>query len=74
MKNSALITIIASMAVARAQVTVDNGTYTCAKPGGAYCAGDSLKTDIIIRCDAKGQGQPGRCSDVRPSLSYILSL
>ncbi|KAJ9165425.1 hypothetical protein NKR19_g433 [Coniochaeta hoffmannii] len=79
MKNSALLTILASAAVASAQVTVDNGTYTCSKPNVAFCAGDSMKTDIIIRCDSTGQGQPGRCSDnlageppvgVQPALCY----
>lgn len=66
MRNSALVTILASAAVASAQVTVNNnGTYTCSKPNAAFCAGDSMGTDIIIRCDATGNGQPGRCSDVR---------
>jgi hypothetical protein len=41
----------------------NNGTFTCAKPNAAYCAGSSLGTDIIIRCDASGRGQPGRCSN-----------
>lgn len=76
MKNSALITILASAAVATAQVTLDNGTYTCSKPNVAFCAGDSLKTDIIVRCDSTGRGQPGRCSDVglppSPPVSYSL--
>ncbi|KAB5572634.1 hypothetical protein GE09DRAFT_1217184 [Coniochaeta sp. 2T2.1] len=79
MKNSALITVLATAAVATAQVTVDNGTYICAKPNVAYCAGDSMKTDIIIRCNSEMRGQPGRCSDnlageppvgVRPALCY----
>ncbi|KAK2069631.1 hypothetical protein P8C59_004189 [Phyllachora maydis] len=56
--------VAAAAALAGAQVIVhDNGTYTCPIPNAAYCAGDSLKTDIIIRCDSKGNGQPGRCSD-----------
>ncbi|KAB5554764.1 hypothetical protein GE09DRAFT_139557 [Coniochaeta sp. 2T2.1] len=79
MKSSALITVLATAAVATAQVTVDNGTYICAKPNVAYCAGDSMKTDIIIRCNSEMRGQPGRCSDnlageppvgVRPALCY----
>ena len=65
MKNSALIVILASAMAVSAQVTLDNGTYTCSKPNVAFCAGDSMKTDIIIRCDSTGRGQPGRCSDVR---------
>ncbi|KAM7201485.1 hypothetical protein V8F33_003309 [Rhypophila sp. PSN 637] len=44
-------------------VTINpDGSYTCAKANAAYCAGDSLKTDIIIRCYGT-RGQPGRCSD-----------
>jgi hypothetical protein len=65
MKNSAIITILASAAVTTAQVTVNNGTYVCSKPNVDFCAGDSMKTDIIVRCDSNGIGQPGRCSDVR---------
>jgi hypothetical protein len=62
MKTTALI-LAASAALTSAQVTYNNGTYTCAKPNAAYCAGSSLGTDIIIRCDANGKGQPGRCTD-----------
>ena len=58
--------LVASAAIATAHVTRnDDGTYTCATQSGAYCAGDSLKTDIIIRCNG-GVGQPGRCSNVCP--------
>jgi hypothetical protein len=74
MKNSALITVLASAAIATAQVTLDNGTYTCSKPNVAFCAGDSLKTDIIIRCDSTGQGQPGRCSDVSTPIIVVYPL
>ncbi|KAI7232449.1 hypothetical protein KC330_g5914 [Hortaea werneckii] len=38
----------------------NNGTYTCAVPNGAYCAGEN--TNIIIRC-TDGVGQPGNCND-----------
>jgi hypothetical protein len=67
MKNTAVLAYMAaSAAVASAQVIFnDNGTYTCVKPNVAYCAGDSLKTDIIVRCVGT-VGQPGRCSDVCP--------
>ena len=60
------LVLAATAALASAQVTYDPATnkYKCAKPNVAYCAGDSLGTDIIIRCDANGNGQPGRCSDV----------
>lgn len=74
MKNTAIIAYMAaSAAVVSATggggssggVTFNpDGTYTCEKPNAAYCAGDSLKTDIIIRCYGT-KGQPGRCSDVR---------
>ncbi|KAK3360182.1 hypothetical protein B0T25DRAFT_565112 [Lasiosphaeria hispida] len=64
MKNAAILGYLAAAAaVASAQVTLnDDGTYTCKTPGAAYCAGDSLKTDIIIRCSGT-VGQPGRCSN-----------
>jgi len=66
MKSAAAFLVATSAAFASAQVTFNSttGKYTCAKPNVAYCAGDSLKTDIIIRCDANGVGQPGRCTDV----------
>jgi hypothetical protein len=39
------------------------GVYTCdLNPNGAYCAGDSLSSPIIIRC-ANGVGQPGNCNE-----------
>ncbi len=65
MKSAALI-LAASAALASAQATYNEttGKFDCAKPNVAYCAGDSLQTDIIIRCDANSIGQPGRCSDV----------
>lgn len=61
MKNAAIVGLLA--AAASAQVTYDNGTWTCAEPNTAYCAGDSLTQNIIIRCDEKCQGQPGNCND-----------
>ncbi|PBP25514.1 hypothetical protein BUE80_DR003590 [Diplocarpon rosae] len=41
-----------------------SGTFICPadKPNGAFCAGDSLSTNIIIRCK-DGVGQPGNCND-----------
>jgi len=47
-------------AVVRAQVTYVNGTFQCAIANGTYCAGDSLTTNIIIRC-TNGVGAPGNC-------------
>jgi hypothetical protein len=57
--------VLASAAVVSAQVTYNStdGTFTCAVADKAYCAGDSLGTDIIIRCTGT-KGQPGRCTDV----------
>ncbi|KAK5008942.1 hypothetical protein LTR28_003295, partial [Elasticomyces elasticus] len=50
--------LLASLAVCvSAQVTDNNGTFSCAIPNGAYCAGDSLVTNIIIRC-TNGTGHP----------------
>ncbi|KAK3325665.1 hypothetical protein B0H66DRAFT_599816 [Apodospora peruviana] len=61
MKNSAILAYMT--AFASAQVTINpDGTYTCEKPNLAFCAGDSMKTDIIIRCYGT-RGQPGRCGD-----------
>lgn len=55
---------VASAVLATAQVTLNaDGTYTCDKPNVAYCGGNSLSTDIIIRCNSTGAGQPGRCSN-----------
>ncbi|KAM0333143.1 hypothetical protein ACHAQA_001802 [Verticillium albo-atrum] len=64
MKAAASI-ILAASALATAQVTFNEttGVFTCAKPGVAYCAGGSLDTDIIIRCNNASIGQPGRCTD-----------
>lgn len=65
MKNAIILSIAAiSVAVVRAQGPYPDDEHTCAKPNAAYCAGSSLDTDIIIRCDSERRGQPGRCSDV----------
>ncbi|SLM37901.1 hypothetical protein LPUS_07892 [Lasallia pustulata] len=57
-------TLFAALAtVVTAQVTfLPNGTYSCAIANGDYCAGDTLVTNIIIRC-TDGVGQPGNCDD-----------
>ena len=77
MKSSLILA--ASAAVVGAQVTNNNGTFTCSKPNVNFCAGDSLGTDIIFRCNAQGIAQPGRCTDnlagqppqgVQPALCY----
>ncbi|KAG4436771.1 hypothetical protein IFR05_007746 [Cadophora sp. M221] len=65
MMYSALV-LAATAAFATAQVTYDDATgkFICPadKPNGAFCAGDSLGTNIIIRC-TNGVGQPGNCND-----------
>ncbi|KAJ4306165.1 hypothetical protein N0V88_000961 [Collariella sp. IMI 366227] len=69
MKTTSILgAVLASAAAASAQVKYENGKYTCEKANVAYCAGDSLGTDIIIRCNADKVGQPGRCSD--PALCW----
>ncbi|PBP20384.1 hypothetical protein BUE80_DR008410 [Diplocarpon rosae] len=65
MVHSAIL--LAAMAtLASAQVTYDptSGTFICPADNlnGAFCAGDSLSTNIIIRCK-DGVGQPGNCND-----------
>ncbi|KAM0287452.1 hypothetical protein ACHAQH_000405 [Verticillium albo-atrum] len=39
------------------------GIFTCAEPNVAYCAGGSLESGIIIRCNGASIGQPGRCTN-----------
>ena len=78
MKN-AVILIAASAALASAQLTIDpsTGKYKCPKPNVAYCAGSSLKTDIIVRCDSSGNGQAGRCGanlSGRPPIGNTVAL
>lgn len=55
--------VLASAAVASAQVKYEDGKFVCETPDATYCAGDSLGTDMIIRCTGK-VGQPGRCTNV----------
>jgi len=64
MRTSAFAVILTStIAAVQGQVTQQpNGTFTCAIPNGDYCAGESLSTNIIIRC-TNGIGQPGNCND-----------
>ena len=64
MKNTAVIAYMAaSAAVAAGQFTYGPDGITCAKANAAYCAGSSLDTDIIIRCNGT-VGQAGRCTNV----------
>jgi hypothetical protein len=71
MKTTSIL-FLASAALASAQVKYEDGKYVCEQENASYCAGDSLGTDIIIRCNGK-VGQPGRCSNVSsPSPTYPL--
>jgi len=59
------ILLAAYAAFASAQITQNpNGTITCPAnaPNGDFCAGESLGTNIIVRCN-NGVGQPGNCND-----------
>ena len=56
---------VASATLTSAQVVYNEttNTFSCpTAPNGAFCAGDSLKTNIIIRC-SNGFGRPGNCND-----------
>lgn len=63
MKTTSIL-ILASAALASAQVKNEDGKYICETANAAFCAGDSMGTDIIIRCDGNKIGTAGRCSDV----------
>lgn len=63
MKTVAALIFTAALASAQVQYNETTGQYTCAKPGQAYCAGDSLATNIIIRCDENAIGHGGNCND-----------
>ena len=65
--SSILGAVLASAAVARAQVKYVDGKYICEKENAVYCGGSSLGTDIIIRCAGK-VGFAGRCSNVSLAL------
>lgn len=65
MKTTSIL-ILASAALVSAQVKYEDGKYICEKANAAFCAGDSMGTDIIIRCGADKIGIAGRCSNVSP--------
>ncbi|ELR02858.1 hypothetical protein GMDG_05791 [Pseudogymnoascus destructans 20631-21] len=81
MKLSTALLISASAALSSAtgpDYNPETGKWTCHVPDAVYCAGDSLKTNIIIRCTGL-VGQPGNCNDnlagepplgVQPTLCY----
>ncbi|KAI5460230.1 hypothetical protein BGZ63DRAFT_465611 [Mariannaea sp. PMI_226] len=60
MKSVAAL-LITTVAVS-AQLNTKGNVYTCAEPNQSYCVGDSLKTNIIVRCDANGKGTAGNCA------------
>ncbi|KAI9893946.1 MAG: hypothetical protein M1814_005499 [Vezdaea aestivalis] len=62
--KSSILAFAASAALVSAQATFNQDTkeFNCAMPGGSYCAGDSLATNVIIRCN-NGKGQAGNCAD-----------
>lgn len=65
MKFSTALIIGASAALTSAtgpDYDPETGKWTCHVPDAVYCAGDSLKTNIIIRCTGL-VGQPGNCND-----------
>lgn len=62
MKTVAALAFAASLATAQVTYNSTTGTFSCAIPNGNYCAGDSLSTNIIIRCN-NGVGGPGNCND-----------
>ncbi|KAK3301318.1 uncharacterized protein B0H64DRAFT_438402 [Chaetomium fimeti] len=62
MKTTSVL-ILASAALASAQVKFEDGKYICEKADAAFCAGDSMGTDIIIRCNGDKIGVAGRCSN-----------
>ncbi|KFY86539.1 hypothetical protein V500_07570 [Pseudogymnoascus sp. VKM F-4518 (FW-2643)] len=85
MKFSTALIISASAALTSAtgpDYDPTTGKWTCHVPDAVYCAGDSLKTNIIIRCTGL-VGQPGNCNDnlageppvgVQPTLCYAPEL
>lgn len=56
--------LAASAALASAQITYNGSQIICPanNPNGTFCAGDSLSTNIIIRC-VNGVAGPGNCND-----------
>ena len=85
MKTASFISaVLASSAglVSASSLEIKDGKTVCPKdlPNGAFCAGDSLGTDIIIRC-TNGVAQAGRCGNVslsptpffRPIMTSLLT-
>ncbi|ERF75497.1 hypothetical protein EPUS_08311 [Endocarpon pusillum Z07020] len=60
--KSAIALALIGVTYTSAQVEYINGSFVCAVSDANYCAGDSLSTNIIIRCTGT-EGQPGNCND-----------
>ncbi|KAF3932589.1 hypothetical protein ABW20_dc0107604 [Dactylellina cionopaga] len=60
----AIIALATATAVSAQLVFTDDGQFQClgSAAGKNFCAGDSLQTNIIIRCTGT-KGQPGNCND-----------
>lgn len=58
------IVALAAVAAVSAELVYENGEFKCLgdAAGKNFCAGDSLQTNIIIRCTGE-KGQPGNCND-----------
>ncbi|KAK2615593.1 hypothetical protein N8I77_002338 [Diaporthe amygdali] len=63
MRITLIIAASAGLAAAQLNYNSTTGKFTCAQPNQAYCASDSLKTNIIVRCNNDAVGQPGNCND-----------
>ncbi|KAI8214521.1 hypothetical protein K4K53_011114 [Colletotrichum sp. SAR 10_77] len=61
--HNAILLAISALASADYTYNQTTGVYTCSRANSQWCAGDSFGTDIIIRCNAQGKGQPGRCTN-----------
>ncbi|EPS43043.1 hypothetical protein H072_2969 [Dactylellina haptotyla CBS 200.50] len=58
------VVALALASAVSAELVFDNGEFKCLgdSAGKNFCAGDSLQTNIIIRCTGE-KGQPGNCND-----------
>ncbi|KAF1808688.1 hypothetical protein P152DRAFT_462251 [Eremomyces bilateralis CBS 781.70] len=56
---------LALSALCRAQVFYNktSGAFVCTKANANFCAGDSLQTDVIFRCNASALAIPDLCSN-----------
>ncbi|KAF2138067.1 uncharacterized protein K452DRAFT_361541 [Aplosporella prunicola CBS 121167] len=63
-KTPISVLLLGLLGAVHGQVTYngESGIFTCATASGAYCSGDSLSSNIIIRCSG-GVGIPGNCND-----------